>query len=256
MRSIYLNQSFRSLYQKYPLTLIDVGASGGISGRWKRAEKYLQVVGFEPDLRSYEELRSKAGNKQKFINTALHSSDDTINLNLTRQPTCSSIFKPNKSFLGQFPYEQRYDIMDVIDLRAQQLSLQLLNNEGIYEADFLKLDAQGAEFIILQSAQDLLNNHIFGVEVEVEFAPIYSNQPLFPDIDNFLRGKGYHLFDLKRYYWKRKIGMDMGIAKGQLIFADALYFKTYESFFDSITNLDREHQKAKILKSISICLIY
>ena len=142
MRSIYLNQSFRSLYQKYPLTLIDVGASCGISGRWKRAEKYLQVVGFEPDLRSYEELRSKAGNKQKFINTALHSSDDTINLNLTKQPTCSSIFKPNKSFLGQFPYEQRYDIMDVIDLRAQQLSLQLLNNEGIYEADFLKLDAQ------------------------------------------------------------------------------------------------------------------
>ena len=50
--------------------------------------------------------------------------------------------------------------------------------------------------------------------------------------------------------------MNLRIAKGQLIFADALYFRTYESFLDSVASLDLEHQKARILKSISICLIY
>lgn len=256
MRNIFVHSSFEAFYEKYPLTLIDVGVSGGISKRWRCAEKYLQVVGFEPDKRAFNDLSHEVSDKQKFINTALHSSEDTIKMYMTKKQECSSIFPPDKHFLAQFPEVQRFEVVDSINLKVERLSSELLNNKGVNNADFLKVDTQGGELFILQGAQDLLINNLFGIEVEVEFVPIYINQPLFCDVDKLLQGAGYQLFDLKRYYWKRTVGMGIGKVKGQIIFADALYFKTYESFFKSMDKLGHEQKKAKIFKAISVCLIY
>jgi len=55
-------------------------------------------------------------------------------------------------------------------------------------------------------------NNVVGIEVEVEFSELYEKQPLFNDVDNFIRDKGFELFDLRRGYWIRKVAA--GIQKG------------------------------------------
>lgn len=53
---------------------------------------------------------------------------------------------------------------------------------------------------------------------------MYEGQPLFADVDSFLRARGFDLFDLNRVYWRRPVRPSAG--RGQLVFADALYFRS------------------------------
>lgn len=53
---------FEDLYQSHPLTLIDVGASGGIMPLWKPHRRHLYVIGFEPDARAFDTLSSQQNN--------------------------------------------------------------------------------------------------------------------------------------------------------------------------------------------------
>ena len=98
---------------------------------------------------------------------------------------------------------------------------------------------------------------VFGLEIEVEFNQVYENQPLFYEIDKFVRNFGFQLFDLKPYYWKRKKGKEYGGLKGQLIFADALYFLDLDHIEKRLKRIQGNRaQKAKILRAISIALLY
>jgi FkbM family methyltransferase len=67
---------------------------------------------------------------------------------------------------------------------------------GRPEIDFLKLDVQGAELEILLGGREALSS-VLGVESEVEFVPQYHGQPLFADIDSFLRGEHFTFYNLQ-----------------------------------------------------------
>ena len=62
--------------------------------------------------------------------------------------------------------------------------------------DYLKIDVQGAELDILHGSTRRLARAVV-VHTEVEFAPLYSEQPLFSDVDKALREAGYGLFAFK-----------------------------------------------------------
>ena len=57
-------------------------------------------------------------------------------------------------------------------------------------ADLIHLDVQGAELMVFQNALRRLADAVV-IHTEVEFLPLYIDQPLFGDIDVFLRGQGY-----------------------------------------------------------------
>lgn len=61
--------------------------------------------------------------------------------------------------------------------------------------DFIKLDVQGAELDVLKGGEECLQQ-VRGLEIEVEFNPIYYGQPLFGDVDRFLRRCGFVLWRL------------------------------------------------------------
>ncbi|MFH2011564.1 MAG: FkbM family methyltransferase [Pseudomonadota bacterium] len=254
MADIFNHPLLRSILEKNPITMIDIGASGDFPERFKKAKGLLKVLGFEPDVRAFRKLQSTES--IVYINEALADSDRDIKFFLTRKQECSSFYQPNHDFLKQFPDAQRLDVVGEISFHAKQLTMELLTRHGVEDPDFIKLDAQGFELDILRGASAIIDNLIFGIEVEVEFAQLYNNQPLFSDVDIFLRKKGFSLFDLKKYYFKRKAGINSGIDKGQLIFADALYFKTYEALMDVMMNQKNDYKKAKIMKAISLCQIY
>src|SRR5688572_22082281 len=250
---VFIAERFRPLYERHPLVLADVGARGGIKSNWLPARRHLRVLGFEPDAAEFERLVASADGTTTFFNTALHNRRGAVPLYVARDRGLTSIYRPNRSFVDAFPQADRFDITSVVEMRTETLD-HVAAEHGIEDVDFIKADTQGSELHVLQGARDVLSRGTLGVEVEVEFAPIYEGQPLFADVDGYLRGLGFMLFDLRPVYWKRARGRSAGRPYGQIIWADALYFRDLRSL--SVSQEDAERNKARILKAISIALLY
>lgn len=250
---IFISPAFDEYYKQYPIVLVDIGARRGLRGYWKCAEKYLKMIGFEPDERSFGELMQS--DSTKYLNVGLYKEKATLDLYLTRKEGCTSILKPNLTFLDRFPNKEDFNILETISIDCDTLDNQFHKCQ-IDDVDFGKIDTQGSELFILEGATRALNS-MFGLEIEVEFVPVYQDQPLFADIDQFIREKGFQLFDLRPYYWKRSVGLNYGHPKGQLVFADALYMRTTESFGETLKRIcDDEQKKSKVLRALSICFLY
>jgi FkbM family methyltransferase len=255
---IFIDPRFDDEYRRHPLVLADVGARGGLKRNWSAAERHLRVIGFEPDEREYRRLVEKAkdrGDSRTFFHAALHNQRGPISLHIAQDRGLSSIFEPNRAFLDGFPEAERFDTTDVQQVQADTLD-NLLASRGITDVDFIKADTQGSELFVLEGATQALASSAVGAEVEVEFAPIYKDQPLFADVDIFMRGLGYFLFDLRPCYWKRAAGRDAGGPYGQIIWADALYLKAVPALQTAVGSLAPDVRKSKILRAISVALLY
>jgi FkbM family methyltransferase len=192
----------------------------------------------------------------RYVNHALHKETGTVALHLAKQQANSSIFQPDHDLLIRFPEAERFEILRTIQVAVDCLDRQL-QEHGVADPDFIKADTQGSELLVLQGGKLALSSAIFGLEVEAEFIPIYRDQPLFADLDTFLRGFGFHLFDLRPVFWKRSHGCNVGGTKGQIIYADALYLRSPQTFLPLLDRMpDAEARKAKLLRAISICILY
>ena len=65
------------------LSLIDVGAAGDIEPRWRQVSRLLNYYGFEPDLRSYNDLKNKNNCPQFTVfNKAIWNNNQKIKIHL------------------------------------------------------------------------------------------------------------------------------------------------------------------------------
>lgn len=254
---VFIHPRFDEEYRKHPIVLVDVGARGGLRSSWAAARRHLRLLGFEPDKQEFARLADGHRNQgaTTFFDVALHDRPGPLRLNIARDRGLTSIFEPNREFLDQFPEAERFDTIDVQEVEADALD-NLLRTHRIADVDFIKADTQGSELFVLTGAASALASQVTGVEVEVEFAPIYKGQPLFADVDAFLRNQGFLLFDLRPCYWKRAAGRAVGGPHGQIIWADALYLKSLPALGSLLTGLDAELRKSKLLKAMSIAMLY
>ena len=254
---MFINDLFGAILSKYPVTLVDIGAGGGIEPPWNLLDKNLEVIGFEPDTAAFDALTgrdSRIAIEQKYMNTALNNENSEIDFHITRRRGHSSVFEPDKDVVGRFSFPERYDVLETRKIVVKRLD-EALQDAGIVDADFIKLDTQGSELAILQGGERTLSR-CFGAEVEVEFLPLYKSQPLFSELETCLRDYGFELFDIKRHYEKRVQYRDLYQVKGQLVCGDALFLKNCKRFMKDIATGDAEKAKARILKSIAICHLY
>jgi FkbM family methyltransferase len=255
---VFIDPRFEPVYARHPLVLVDVGARGGLRREWRPARRHLRFLGFEPEYQEFRRLTdavAASGAPDKYFNTALHNRRGPIKLYVARDGGLSSIFEPNRAFLDAFPDAARFDTVDVRELEADTLD-SVLEQDGLGDVDFVKADTQGSELHVLEGGARLLASTVSGVEVEVEFSPIYKNQPLFADVDRFLRSLGFLLFDLRPCRWKREGGRSIGGPYGQIIWADALYLKGIPELIRSVSALDAPLQPGKVLRAISVALLY
>jgi FkbM family methyltransferase len=256
--NVFIDPRFDSVYGRYPLVLADIGARGGLKKNWLAARRHLRVLGFEPDKTEFGRLVDRTGgaaHPDTFFDVALHNRRGRVPLHVARDRGLSSIFEPNRAFLDTFPDAARFDTVDRYDVDADTLD-NLLAAHEIDDLDFIKADTQGSELYVLEGAARALTSSVLGVEVEVEFTPIYTGQPLFAEVDAFLRERGYLLFDLRPCYWKRAVGRGIGGPRGQIIWADALYLKSATELRATVARLDPERRQSKLLRALSIALLY
>jgi FkbM family methyltransferase len=256
--SVFIDERFEPLFERDPLVLVDVGARGGLRPNWRQAERHLRIVGFEPEADEFQRLDREArasGGRTRFFHAALHNRAGAVPLHVARDRGLTSIFEPNRPFLNAFPEAERFDTVAVAEVMTDTLD-HVLETGQVHDVDFVKVDTQGSELFVLQGGENTLRKTVVGVEVEVEFAPVYNGQPLFAEVDTFLRGLGFSLFDLRPCYWKRSDGTDLGGPQGQLIWADALYLRELSSLRQLLDGFNAAQRPAKLLKALSVSVLY
>ena len=89
------------------------------------------------------------------------------------------------------------------------------------------MDVEGAELLVLQGSESRLKNEVLCVIAEVSLMRRYHEQPMFADVDIYLRSLGFQLFDIDFRRWRRKKlpGAFDGVRVGQAVYGDVLYLK-------------------------------
>ena len=237
------NDKAIELFKSLPngLTLLDIGAAGGIEARWEKVCENLHYIGVEPDSRSNMGLEKNNKFKNtKILNTFAWSEETEIEFNLCKKPLVSSAYKPNRELLDQFPSPERFNIIKKEILQAKPL----FKEKDTQRIDFIKLDIQGGELNALKGLEESLDNCL-GMQVEVEFSEMYKSQPLFGDVHSFLSRKGFYFCDfITLNRWERNSFNGFG----RCIFGDGLWLK-------DLKKLDAKDTET-YLKYASICSIF
>ncbi len=258
--NLCFEKEFDEYFRKYPFIMIDIGASGGAVKEWARLGRHLRVVGFEPDEREYINLSArKSQNKNvTYLNTLVHKEySPKVKFNLYAVQQLSSLFQPNVDLLSKFGKTDTWRVARSVEVKVDSLDNQLRKN-NIEDVDFVKIDTQGSELAVLEGAKGILDGAAFGVYVEAEFTPVYKDQPLFSDVDTFLRRHGFQLFEIIRSkYWKRPVNGTFVKSKGQIMYGDMLYLRSFEHFDNMLkARPDAGFRKSKLLKAAAIAILY
>jgi FkbM family methyltransferase len=198
---------------------------------WNIFAPNLSIYGFDADADACEEANAniearKINWKEKHIPLALANSVGESTLYVTKHPMCSSLYPPNEAYLNRFQGLPELVNLDFsVDIETTTLDT-FCQDEGINEIDFLQIDVQGADLDVLKGAANILEKSTLAIQIEVEFSPLYTNQPLFSDVDTYLRNRDFTLFDLATSYRLRSGSpIQSTMRPGQILWADAFYFR-------------------------------
>ncbi len=184
------------ILKPYLLNCMDVGARGGMQRHWR---PYADLIGnidlFEPDEKACELQARRAPARESWFPVALGGRTGTAPLYVTQKPSGSSLYEPNHEILQRFGPTSYGALAKVIDVPLMTLS-DFIDKYQRPVPDLLKLDVQGAELDILGQMRPEHLRPIIAVQAEVSFVSFYKKQPLFADVDAFMRQQGFVLFDL------------------------------------------------------------
>jgi len=209
-------------------TMLEIGALP-IDGQEEPFHKLLdifpksRVIAFEVDEVLCRDLNEKSKPNIKYFPMALGLADGDQTFYETAHQMCCSLYKPNEPLLS------KYNAMDVAMLKSSSsiktMSLDsFIHNNDIGSIDFIKIDVQGAELDVFKGGVKALQNVVLIVS-EVEFIPLYVDQPLFGDVCHYLADKDmmFHKF----------LGM-AGRALRPLVVQNDINFATQHMWSDAV----------------------
>jgi FkbM family methyltransferase len=175
--------------------VVDVGCRWGFADRFLQSEGDFFLIGFDPDGEECDRLKKlHPPELATFVPIGLAGQAGPRTLYLTENPGCSSLLKPDPFLTAHYPalacakeVATRPVEVSTLDLWAESV--------GLDHIDHIKIDTQGTELEILQGGKKILET-LRSIEVEVEFNAIYKNQPVFSDVDQYLRLRGFRLWKL------------------------------------------------------------
>ena len=175
------------------LVVVDVGARWGAGDRWRPFGPRVKIVGFDPDEQECARLAANEPDVT-YVPLALGAKTGDATLYRTADPACSSLYPPVEGLAAKRPALQVIlpDGEETVGITTLD---EWLSGSPLDEVHVLKLDTQGSELGVLEGAQQALVN-VRMLEIEVELNPIYAGQPLFGDVDRFLRDRGFVLWRL------------------------------------------------------------
>jgi FkbM family methyltransferase len=192
-------------------TLLDIGCSGGIDAAWRGFGERLRAVGIDPNLDEIARLTAQETSPgvtyiPGFVGLPAHDEDAAR--------LASGVFWSRNPWIRLSTWRTtalRASAQDLTGRAATRLNLwpttrlanrsrpvlidALLAERGIDDVDFIKIDVDGPDFLILQSLTRVLRDcRVLGVGAEVNF--FGSDEPdvhTFHNTDRLLRSHGFSL---------------------------------------------------------------
>ena len=167
------------------IEIIDIGASP-----FEEVAPYEQLVtlglahvtGFEPDPAAFAELRS---DKNRTYHRCAVGDGWKHHFFRYKASGFSSLLPLRDDAVALLP--EAKDWMQL--LGTDTVQTEKLDNLHL-PCDYLKMDCQGSELMILQNAQQTLQRTVL-IHLEVSFLPLYISQPTLGDLDHELRRQGF-----------------------------------------------------------------
>jgi FkbM family methyltransferase len=212
-----------------PIRIVDIGAmaiADPDAYAPLAASLGCEVVGFEP-LEEECEKRNRHARPGCVYLPYVIGDGSVQTFYETNSGMTSSLFEPNAALLRMFDNLEEH--VRVVATRQVQ-TRRLDDVEEARGADFLKADVQGAELMVFQGAEKILRD-VLVIHAEAEFVPLYKNQPLFADVDAFLRAKGFVLHKMAhcagRLFKPFSMARDGRREPSQWLWCDAVYVRDF-----------------------------
>ena len=178
------NKNFKPDY------IVDIGCFKGIwTNRLLKFFPNSKYILFDADDKNIKYLdKLKSSNKNVYYNIKL-LSDDEKDYDFFSMASGSSIFE-----------EQTNYPREIKKIRSSLLYNELPNEIKNTKSNLIKLDVQGAELKIITGLKELINNFEV-IILEVSLHKYNKDAPLFYDVINYMKNKGfvlYDIYDLKR----------------------------------------------------------
>lgn len=215
------------------IKVIDVGALP-VEGNQEVYQGLLDsslcdLIAFEPDEVLCEKLNAESDGSRQYFPHVIGDGSEAI-FKVCNPPYTSSIFEPKLPLLARF--HNLSEFCQVVS-REAVTTKSLDDLESVKDADFLKLDVQGASLEVIAGATNLLQE-VTVVHTEVEFVPLYEGQPLFAEVDQAMRQRGFQFHKFTEVVGRAFKPMDMATVRkvglSQILWSDAVFVKDFMAF--------------------------
>jgi FkbM family methyltransferase len=222
----------RMLPRPVVVDVLDIGANpidGEAPYKGLLAAGCARVVGFEPNVDALAKLLAPGGENEKYLPYAL--GDGTVRpFYICAASGMSSLLEPDAEALDLFHGMPEWGAVTRVD-QVQTRRLDEVQEVGA--VDFVKIDVQGAELEVLRHGMAKLAEAVV-VAIEVTFMPLYKAQPMFGDVDVFLRERGFLFHRFAKLYSRTirpmLLNNDIYAGLSQAVQADAVYCRDLRRF--------------------------
>jgi FkbM family methyltransferase len=209
--------------------IVDIGANpidGDAPYARLLAAGRARLVGFEPNPQALAELDRRRGPHERYFPHAV-ADGKPHTLHVCQAPGMTSLLEPNAELLAHF---HGFPAWGTVTRTLPIETVRLDDVAEVEDLDYLKIDIQGGELLALSHATAKLRSCTV-IQTEVEFLPMYRNQPLFAEIEQFLRGQGFviHKFEQLTTRTLQPLLVDDSIYGGisQIFWADAVFVRDF-----------------------------
>lgn len=197
-----------------------------------------RLYGVEPSESSLADLPPEE--RARFIPHFLGDGEPAV-FRQTRYPGCSSFLQPNEGLINLFetigaePETGNFAVMQEETVETVRLD----DLPDLPPIDLLTIDTQGSELTILQNGHRVLSN-VLVLESEVEFVPLYKEQPLFGHLQVALETQGlvmHKMIDIVGRPMRPWGGQNPFRPISQMLWADAIFLRDFTAL-ERFSSLD------------------
>jgi FkbM family methyltransferase len=209
------------------LHITDVGANPmNFEAPYKDLQENGDVVitGFDPQAETLVTLTEGRGEGDRYLPHAI-GDGKAHTLNIYKGSGLTSLLSIRRPTLFYLMGLKRAaQLIETAEMETRRLD----DLDDIQRIDLLKIDIQGAEKMVFENGKDKIATAV-AVHSEINFFPLYEDQPSFGDIDVTLRNLGFvpHSFyhTVQRHVRSRYLGHVNDAKRTHLLDGDILYFR-------------------------------
>ncbi|MEK7464435.1 MAG: FkbM family methyltransferase [Patescibacteria group bacterium] len=254
------------VFKNNPLTVVDVGARGGPEYHWVNYGDAVRFIGFEPDKGECERLNRDlgSGSATRFYPAALYSDKGTHTFYEQVSSAAGGLCPRDPKIVNRFPTGELFKITGTSQIKTTTFD-SFAEDYKIPEVDFIKTDAEGADFDVVKGSVSQIKKSVLGISSEIHFAPWCGEGKGFSELEQLLRPLGFKLYDINfcRFANKAFPSIDSvlpggcGVSSyGQIIFAQAIFFRDPVAEIEDKKLLSSDWDATRVLKAASLFEVF